>query len=92
MCKLSGDKENERPTRISWTACIVGKIVMSRMKRAGHIVRMKDEIIPKIFEPNKQEGCSTRGRPQLRWEDSVKRDLSKAEEEKWRGKANKRDQ
>ena len=33
------------------------------------------------------------GRPQLRWEDCVKRDLRKAEEEeKWREKANNRDQ
>ena len=41
----------------------------------------------------KQEGFRKRGRPQLRWEDCEKRDLGKAEEEeKWREKANNRDQ
>ena len=28
-------------------ACIVGKIVKSRIKRAGHMVRMKDERLSK---------------------------------------------
>ena len=74
-------------------ACIVGKLVKSRMKWAGHMVRMKDEKLPKRSETMKHDGCRKRGRPQLRWEDCVKRDLRKAEEEeKWREKANNRDQ
>ena len=48
------------------------------------------EITEKICD---KEGCRKRGRSQLRWEDCVTRDLGKAEEEeKWREKANKRDQ
>ena len=74
-------------------ACIVGKIVKSRIKWAGHMVRMKDDTLPKRAETKKQEGSRKRGRPQLRWEDCVKRDLRKAEEEeKWRENANNRDQ
>ena len=74
-------------------ACIVGKIVKSRMKWAGHMVRMKDDKLTKRSEKKKQECFRKRGRPQLRWEDCVKRDLRKAEEEeKWREKANNRDQ
>ena len=74
-------------------ACKVGKIVKSRMKWAGHMVRMKDEKLPKRSETMKHDGCRKRGRPQLRWEDCVKRDLRKAEEEeKWREKPNNRDQ
>ena len=74
-------------------ACIVGKIVKSQMKWAGHMVRVKDDKLPKRSETKKQEGFRKRGRPQLRWEDCVKRDLRKAEEEeKWREKANNRDQ
>ena len=62
-------------------ACIVGKIVKSRMKWAGHMVRKKDDKLLKRAETKKQEGSRKRGRPQLRWEDCVKRDLRKAEEE-----------
>ena len=66
-------------------ACIFG-----RVKLAGHMVRMKDERLPKIYDTKKQEGCRKRRRPRLRSEDYVIRDLRKAEEdEKWRGKANK---
>ena len=62
-------------------ACIVGKIVKSRMKCAGHMVRMKDDELPKRVEAKKQECSRKRGRPQRRWEDCVKRELIKAEEE-----------
>ena len=74
-------------------ACIVGKIVKGRMKWAGHMVRMKDDKLPKRAE-TKTQGCSRkRGRPQLRCGDCMKRDLTKAgDEEKWREKANNRDQ
>ena len=73
-------------------ACIVGKIVKSRMKWAGHMVRMNDDKLPKRAETKRQEGSRKRGRPQLRWEDCVKRDFRKAkEEEKWRENANNRD-
>ena len=57
------------------------------------MVRMKDDKLPKRFETKKQEGFRKRGRPQLRWEDCVKRYLRKAEEEeKLREKVNNRDQ
>ena len=73
-------------------ACIVGKIAKSRMKWAGHMVRVKDERSPKRSETKKHEGCRKLGRRQLRWGDRVKRDLRKAEEEeKWREKANDRE-
>ena len=73
-------------------ACIVGKTVKSRMKWAGHLVRMKDDKLQKRSETKNQEGFrKQRRRPPLRWEDCVKRDMRKTEEEeKWRDKANNR--
>ena len=41
-------------------ACIVGKIVKSRMKWAGHMIRMKYDKLPEISETKKQEGFRTR--------------------------------
>ena len=44
---------------------------------AGHMVRMKDDRLPKISsETKKQEGCRKRGRSQLRWEDCMKSALN----------------
>ena len=55
------------------------------MALAGHEIRMKDERLPKIAETKKLGGCRKRGRPQLRWEDCLKkRDIRKAEEEEKR--------
>ena len=53
---------------------------------------MNDDKLPKRAETKRQEGSRKRGRPRLRWEDCVKRDLRKAkEEDKLREKANNRD-
>ena len=43
---------------------------------------MNDDKLPKRAETKRQEGSRKRGRPRLRWEDCVKRDLRKAKEEK----------
>ena len=37
-------------------ACVVGIIVKSQVKWAGHMVRMKDDKLPKRAETKKQEG------------------------------------
>ena len=73
-------------------ACIVLKIVKSRMTWTGHMVRMKYDKLPKRSETKKQEGFRKRGRPHIRWEDCVKRDLRKTEEEEnWSDKASNRE-
>ena len=41
--------------------CIVGKIVKSRMKWAGHMVRMKDDKLPKRAGTKRQEGSKMGG-------------------------------
>ena len=42
-------------------ACIVGNIEKSRMKWAGHMVRMNDDKLPKRAETKKQECSRKRG-------------------------------
>ena len=85
--KIAGVRRVERRRmkdlreEVGTKACIVGKIVKGRIKWAGNIVRMKDDKLPQRAETKKQEGSRRRGSPQLRWEDCVKRDLRKAEEE-----------
>ena len=68
-------------------------MVKSRIKWAGHMVRMKDDNLSRRAETKKQEGYRKRDIQQLRWEDCVTRYLRKAEaEEKCREQANNRDQ
>ena len=54
-------------------ACILCKIVKSRMKRARRMARMKDERLPKRSETKKQGGCRKQVRSRLRWEDHLER-------------------
>ena len=56
---------------------MVGNIVKSRMKWTGHVIRMKDERLPKRSETTKQGGCRKRGRPHPIWEECVEIDLIK---------------
>ena len=52
----------------------------SRLQWAGHVERMGDDSLPRAAELREQ-GRRRRGRPRLRWEDYVKRDVRKAGEE-----------
>ena len=45
---------NDLREEVGTKACIVGNIVKSRMKWAGHMVRMKDDKLPKRSETKKQ--------------------------------------
>ena len=47
----------------------------------GHTVWTEEGRLPKKADAMKQPGCMEMGRAQLRWEDSVKRVVRKAEEE-----------
>ena len=48
IMRLERRRTKDLSDEIVTEACLVGKIVKSRMKWAGHMVRMKDEIIEKI--------------------------------------------
>ena len=67
------------------------RLVRSRLQRAGHVERMEDDRLPKRAAELREEGRRRRGRPRLRWEDCVKRDVRKAgEDEDWKKKTRDR--
>ena len=67
--RIAGIKRVERRgmkflrEEVGTKACTVDKMVNSRMKWAGHMVRIKDDKLPKISETKKQKGFRKRGRP-----------------------------
>ena len=55
------------------------------MRWAGHLVRMDVSKLAKRAEVETHQGCRERERPQLRWEDCVRRDIRRSwEDERWR--------
>ena len=67
------------------------RLVMSRLQWAGHVERMADDRLPKRAAELCEQGRRRRGRPRLRWEDCVKRDVRQAgEEEDWKKKTRDR--
>ena len=51
------------------------KLVMSRLMWAGHVERMEGVRVTKRADALRVDGGIRRGRPRLRWEDSMKGDL-----------------
>ena len=67
------------------------RLVRSRLQWAGHVERMADDRLPKRAAELREQGRRRRGRPRLRWEDCVKRDVRKAgEDEDWKKKTRDR--
>ena len=63
------------------------RLARSRLQWAGHVEVMADGRLPKRAAELREQGRRRRGRPRLRWEDCVKRDVRKAgEEEDWKKK------
>ena len=63
------------------------RLVRSILQWAGHVERMADDRLPKIAAALREQVRRRRGRPRLRWEDWVKRDVRRAgEEEDWKKK------
>ena len=57
------------------------RLARSRLQWTGHFERMADDRLPKRAAELREQGRRRRGRPKLRWEDCVKRDVRKAGEE-----------
>ena len=63
------------------------RLVRSRLRWAGHVERMADDRLPMRAAELRKQGRRRRGKPRLRWEDCVKRDVKKTgEEEDWKKK------
>ena len=64
---------------------------VTRLRWAGHIVRMQDNLPCKKVTLDKPECRSRVGRPNLRWMDGVMRDAERLGVRNWRIKAKDRD-
>ena len=70
---------------------LLTKIRITRLRWAGHIVRMQDNLPCKKIILDKPEGRRRVGRPNLRWMDGVMRDAERLGVRNCRIKAKDRD-
>ena len=68
-------KNGGEETGVEWS--LTERLVRSRFQWAGHVERMADERLPKRAAELREQGRRRRGRPILRWDDCVKRDVKK---------------
>jgi hypothetical protein len=64
---------------------------ITRLKCAGHIVRIQDNLPCKKIKLNKPEGRRRAGKPNLRWMDGVMRDAERLGVRNWWNNARDRD-
>jgi hypothetical protein len=69
---------------------LVTIIKITRLRWAGHIIRMQDNLPCKKITLDKPEGRRRAGRPNLRWMDGVMRDAERLGVRNWRIKARDR--
>ena len=63
---------------------LTGRLMKSRMRWTGHLVRMDVGKLEKESRGGKHQGRRKRGRPQLRWEDCVRMDTRRSgKDKKW---------
>jgi hypothetical protein len=81
---------NEELYRLYDETELVTAIRISRLRWAGHIVRMEDTLPCKKITLDKPEGRRRMGRPNLRWIEGVMRDAERLGVRNWRSKAKDR--
>jgi len=82
---------NEELYRLYDEADLVTTIKISRLRWAGHVMRMQDNLPCKKITLDKPEGRRWAGRPNLRWIDGVMKDAEKVGVRNWRARARDRD-
>jgi hypothetical protein len=70
---------------------LVTTVRITRLRWAGHIVRVQDNLPCKKITLDKAEGRRRVGRPKLRWMDRVMRDAERLGVRNWKSKAKDRD-
>jgi hypothetical protein len=70
---------------------LVTTIRLTRLRWAGHIVRMQANLPCKRITLDKPEGRRPVGRPNLKWMDGVMRDAERLGVRNWRIRAKDRD-
>jgi hypothetical protein len=71
---------------------IITYIKISRLRWAGHVIRLEDQNPARRVFAAVVEGRRQKGRPKLRWEDGVTGDAKKLGERHWRSAARNRDE
>ena len=69
---------NDLRKEVGMQFSLTGRLVRSRMRRADHLVRMDASKLAKRAEVEKTRRTQEKGRPQLRWEDCVRRDMRRS--------------
>ena len=69
---------DELRKEVGMQCSLTGILTRSRMRWAGHWVRMYASKLTKRAEVEKHQGRRKGGKPQLRWEDCVKRDMRRS--------------
>ena len=65
--------------------CLMGRLVKSQLKWAGHVERMKEDRLPRMAYVHQERGKRKRRRPRMRWHDSIERDMRKRSWRTWTG-------
>jgi hypothetical protein len=82
---------NEELYRLYDETDLVTSFRITRLRWAGHIVRMQDNLPCKKITLDEPEGRRKVGRPNLRWMDGVTKDSESLGVRDWRIKARDRD-
>jgi hypothetical protein len=89
--KIWRSRYNEELYRLYNETDLVTTIKITRLRWAGHTVRMQDNLLCKKITSDKQEGRRRVGMPNLRWMDGMMRDAERLGVRNWRSKAKDRD-
>ena len=76
MDRMRMDEQREE---VGIKKCLMGRLVKSRMKWAGHVERMNEDRLPRMAYVHQERGKRNRGRTRMRWRDCIERDMRKAE-------------